>query len=87
MTSSFPSIAGRAAGAAVAEMGYESMTPIQAQGHSVVLTGKDVMGRPDRHRQDSGVFAAVAAPAQHENSSISGSPPGARGAAAHARTG
>ena len=29
---------------AVAEMGYESMTPIQAQAIPVVLTGKDVMG-------------------------------------------
>jgi CRP-like cAMP-binding protein len=29
---------------AVAEMGYESMTPIQAQAIPVVLTGQDVMG-------------------------------------------
>ena len=29
---------------AVAEMGYEHMTPIQAQAIPVVLTGKDVMG-------------------------------------------
>ena len=29
---------------AVAEMGYESMTPIQAEAIPVVLTGKDVMG-------------------------------------------
>ena len=29
---------------AVAEMGYESMTPIQAQAIPVVLQGRDVMG-------------------------------------------
>ena len=29
---------------AVAEMGYESMTPIQAQAIPVVLAGRDVMG-------------------------------------------
>ncbi|HEY8051135.1 MAG TPA: DEAD/DEAH box helicase, partial [Ramlibacter sp.] len=29
---------------AVAEMGYEQMTPIQAQAIPVVLTGRDVMG-------------------------------------------
>ena len=29
---------------AVAEMGYASMTPIQAQAIPVVLTGRDVMG-------------------------------------------
>ena len=29
---------------AVAEMGYESMTPIQAQAIPVVLSGQDVMG-------------------------------------------
>mgnify|MGYP001362482829 CR=1 FL=1 len=29
---------------AVADMGYENMTPIQAQAIPVVLTGKDVMG-------------------------------------------
>ena len=29
---------------AVAEMGYETMTPIQAQAIPVVLTGQDVMG-------------------------------------------
>lgn len=29
---------------AVAEMGYEHMTPIQAQAIPVVLTGQDVMG-------------------------------------------
>ena len=29
---------------ATAEMGYESMTPIQAEAIPVVLTGKDVMG-------------------------------------------
>lgn len=29
---------------AVAEMGYETMTPIQAQAIPVVLQGRDVMG-------------------------------------------
>jgi len=47
---------------AVAEMGYESMTPIQAQAIPVVLTGQRRDGRsPDRHRQDCSLCAAAAA--------------------------
>jgi len=47
---------------AIAEMGYESMTPIQAQAIPVVLQGRDVMGAAQtRHRQDPLPFAAAAA--------------------------
>jgi ATP-dependent RNA helicase RhlE len=58
---------------AVAEMGYESMTPIQAQAIPVVLTGKDVMGAA---QTGTGKTAAFALPLlqrlmKHENSSTS----------------
>ena len=45
MTSSFSNLhLAEPLARAVADMGYESMTPIQAQAIPVVLTGKDVMG-------------------------------------------
>jgi superfamily II DNA/RNA helicase len=58
---------------AVAEMGYESMTPIQAQAIPVVLTGKDVMGAA---QTGTGKTAAFALPLlqrmmKHENASTS----------------
>jgi superfamily II DNA/RNA helicase len=58
---------------AVAEMGYESMTPIQAQAIPVVLTGKDVMGAA---QTGTGKTAAFALPLlqrlmKHENPSTS----------------
>jgi ATP-dependent RNA helicase RhlE len=58
---------------AVAEMGYESMTPIQAQAIPVVLTGKDVMGAA---QTGTGKTAAFSLPLlqrllKHENPSTS----------------
>jgi ATP-dependent RNA helicase RhlE len=58
---------------AVAEMGYEKMTPIQAQAIPVVLTGKDVMGAA---QTGTGKTAAFALPLlqrmmKHENASTS----------------
>ena len=58
---------------AVAEMGYESMTPIQAQAIPVVLTGKDVMGAA---QTGTGKTAAFSLPLlqrllKHESSSTS----------------
>ena len=58
---------------AVAEMGYETMTPIQAQAIPVVLTGKDVMGAA---QTGTGKTAAFALPLlqrmmKHENASTS----------------
>src|SRR5690349_13132414 len=58
---------------AVAEMGYESMTPIQAQAIPVVLTGMDVMGAA---QTGTGKTAAFALPLlqrllKHENTSTS----------------
>ncbi len=58
---------------AVAEMGYESMTPIQAQAIPVVLTGQDVMGAA---QTGTGKTAAFSLPLlqrlmQHENTSTS----------------
>ena len=58
---------------AVAEMGYESMTPIQAQAIPVVLTGKDVMGAA---QTGTGKTAAFSLPLlqrmmAHNNSSTS----------------
>lgn len=58
---------------AVAEMGYELMTPIQAQAIPVVLQGRDVMGAA---QTGTGKTAAFALPLlqrmlQHENSSTS----------------
>ena len=58
---------------AVAEMGYETMTPIQAQAIPVVLTGKDVMGAA---QTGTGKTAAFSLPLlqrmlKHENSSAS----------------
>jgi superfamily II DNA/RNA helicase len=45
MTTSFSNLQlAPALARAVSEMGYESMTPIQAQAIPVVLTGQDVMG-------------------------------------------
>jgi ATP-dependent RNA helicase RhlE len=58
---------------AVSEMGYESMTPIQAQAIPVVLTGQDVMGAA---QTGTGKTAAFALPLlqrmmKHENASTS----------------
>ena len=58
---------------AVAEMGYESMTPIQAQAIPVVLQGRDVMGAA---QTGTGKTAAFALPLlqrmlKHESSSTS----------------
>ena len=58
---------------AVAEMGYTSMTPIQAQAIPVVLQGRDVMGAA---QTGTGKTAAFALPLlqrllRHENSSTS----------------
>ncbi|NML43934.1 DEAD/DEAH box helicase [Ramlibacter sp. G-1-2-2] len=58
---------------AVAEMGYEQMTPIQAQAIPVVLTGKDVMGAA---QTGTGKTAAFSLPLlqrmlKHENASTS----------------
>lgn len=58
---------------AVAEMGYESMTPIQAQAIPVVLQGRDVMGAA---QTGTGKTAAFALPLmqrmlRHENASTS----------------
>ena len=76
---------------AVAEMGYETMTPIQAQAIPVVLTGKDVMGAAQTGTGKTAAFSLplAAAHAQaRERLHVAGAPSGARaGAAAHARTG
>ncbi len=58
---------------AVADMGYESMTPIQAQAIPVVLQGRDVMGAA---QTGTGKTAAFSLPLlqrmlKHENSSTS----------------
>jgi len=58
---------------AVAEMGYESMTPIQAQAIPVVLSGQDVMGAA---QTGTGKTAAFSLPLlqrmlKHENTSTS----------------
>ncbi|MBS7350370.1 MAG: DEAD/DEAH box helicase [Comamonas sp.] len=58
---------------AVAQMGYEQMTPIQAQAIPVVLTGQDVMGAA---QTGTGKTAAFSLPLlqrlmRHENSSAS----------------
>ena len=58
---------------AVAEMGYESMTPIQAQAIPVVLQGRDVMGAA---QTGTGKTAAFSLPLlqrmmAHENASTS----------------
>jgi superfamily II DNA/RNA helicase len=58
---------------AVSEMGYESMTPIQAQAIPVVLQGRDVMGAA---QTGTGKTAAFALPLlqrmlKHENASMS----------------
>src|SRR5574343_810976 len=58
---------------AVADMGYEHMTPIQAQAIPVVITGKDVMGAA---QTGTGKTAAFSLPLlhrlmRHENASAS----------------
>ena len=42
---------------AVAEMGYETMTPIQAQAIPVVLQGRDVMGAAQTGTDKTAAFA------------------------------
>ncbi|MCA0214877.1 MAG: DEAD/DEAH box helicase [Proteobacteria bacterium] len=74
MTSSFSNLSlAEPLARAVAEMGYESMTPIQAQAIPVVLTGKDVMGAA---QTGTGKTAAFSLPLlqrllKHENASTS----------------
>ncbi len=74
MTSSFSNLSlAEPLARAVAEMGYESMTPIQAQAIPVVLTGQDVMGAA---QTGTGKTAAFSLPLlqrllKHENSSAS----------------
>ena len=74
MTSSFSNLSlAEPLARAVAEMGYESMTPIQAQAIPVVLTGKDVMGAA---QTGTGKTAAFSLPLlqrllKHESSSTS----------------
>ena len=58
---------------AVAEMGYENMTPIQAQAIPVVLAGQDVMGAA---QTGTGKTAAFSLPLlqrllKHETASVS----------------
>ena len=74
MTSSFSNLLlAEPLARAVAEMGYENMTPIQSQAIPVVLTGKDVMGAA---QTGTGKTAAFSLPLlqrlmRHENSSAS----------------
>ena len=74
MTTSFSNLQlAPALARAVAEMGYESMTPIQAQAIPVVLTGQDVMGAA---QTGTGKTAAFSLPLlqrllKHENASTS----------------
>ncbi|AEF91511.1 ATP-dependent RNA helicase [Delftia sp. HK171] len=74
MTSSFSNLQlAESLARAVADMGYESMTPIQAQAIPVVLTGKDVMGAA---QTGTGKTAAFSLPLlqrlmRHENTSAS----------------
>ena len=74
MTSSFSNLSlAEPLARAVAEMGYETMTPIQEQAIPVVLTGQDVMGAA---QTGTGKTAAFSLPLlqrmlKHENSSTS----------------
>ena len=74
MTSSFSNLSlAEPLSRAVAEMGYESMTPIQEQAIPVVLTGQDVMGAA---QTGTGKTAAFSLPLlqrllKHESSSTS----------------
>ena len=74
MTSSFSNLSlAEPLARAVAEMGYETMTPIQEQAIPVVLQGKDVMGAA---QTGTGKTAAFALPLlqrmmKHENASTS----------------
>ncbi|MGA8393709.1 MAG: DEAD/DEAH box helicase, partial [Burkholderiaceae bacterium] len=74
MTSSFSNLSlAEPLARAVAEMGYESMTPIQAEAIPVVMTGKDVMGAA---QTGTGKTAAFSLPLlhrllKHENTSTS----------------
>ena len=74
MTTSFSNLQlAPALARAVAEMGYESMTPIHAQAIPGVLTGQDVMGAA---QTGTGKTAAFSLPLlqrllKHENSSTS----------------
>jgi ATP-dependent RNA helicase RhlE len=58
---------------AVAEMGYEQMTPIQAQAIPVVLTGKDVMGAAQTGTSKTAAFSLplLQRMLKHENTSTS----------------
>ena len=74
MTSSFSNLnLAEPIARAVAEMGYESMTPIQEQAIPIVLQGKDVMGAA---QTGTGKTAAFSLPLlqrmmAHENPSTS----------------
>ena len=77
MTSSFSNLSlAEPLARAVAEMGYETMTPIQEQAIPVVLQGKDVMGAA---QTGTGKTAAFALPLlqplmKHENASTPPAP-------------
>ena len=63
MTSSFSNLSlAEPLARAVAEMGYESMTPIQAEAIPVVMTGQDVMGAA---QTGTGKTAAFSLPLLH----------------------
>src|SRR3954468_16815452 len=74
MTSSFSNLSlAEPLARAVAEMGYETMTPIQAQAIPIVLAGRDVMGAA---QTGTGKTAAFSLPLlqkmlKHENASMS----------------
>ena len=74
MTSSFSNLSlAEPLARAVAEMGYETMTPIQAEAIPVVLSGQDVMGAA---QTGTGKTAAFSLPLlqrmlKHENASTS----------------
>ena len=74
MTSSFSNLSlAEPLARAVADMGYESMTPIQEQAIPVVLQGRDVMGAA---QTGTGKTAAFGLPLlqrllKHENTSAS----------------
>ena len=81
MTSSFSNLMlAEPLARAVAEMGYETMTPIQEQAIPVVLSGQDVMGAA---QTGTGKTAAFSLPLlqrmlKHENASTSPGPDAAR---------
>ena len=74
MTSSFSNLSlAEPLARAVAEMGYESMTPIQEQAIPVVLTGQDVMGAAQTGTRKTAAFSLprLQRLLKHESSSTS----------------